>query len=335
MITGSYPPDICGVGDYTSRILKTNVAKNWKLYKPDNWRLFSFRKKIREIDDYNIKHIILQYPTLGYGWSLLPHLICLYYAFVPKIELTVVFHELSQQTLKFRISAVILLICAKRLIFTTSFEKDYVVKYFPFLKWKCRVIKILSNIGKCETIAPFPERKYDLVYFGLIRPHRGIEEFFKVAVRIKTEFIGKRIVILGQVPDNYEEYFRKIEERCELYDITLYRDKPDSETAQILNDSKIAYLPYPDGASERRGTFLSALLNGCIVVATKGKFTTSSMAKAALFVEHDDALNLISELFQTDNNELIIRQNAGLEYLKEEFPDSWEDVAKKYTEALA
>ena len=73
MITGSFPPDICGVGDYTSCFMSSHDTgiENWSLYYSKEWSLKLLKKKISVLNSYNTESIFLQYPTQGYGWSLL------------------------------------------------------------------------------------------------------------------------------------------------------------------------------------------------------------------------------------------------------------------------
>lgn len=47
MITGSFPPDICGVGDYTSCFMSSHDTgiENWSLYYSKEWSLKLLKKK--------------------------------------------------------------------------------------------------------------------------------------------------------------------------------------------------------------------------------------------------------------------------------------------------
>lgn len=40
LVSGSYPPDVCGVGDYSYNLINANPAK-WEIYTSSDWRLRS------------------------------------------------------------------------------------------------------------------------------------------------------------------------------------------------------------------------------------------------------------------------------------------------------
>ena len=93
MITGSYPPDICGVGDYTACFLKVADRDKWSLYNSSVWKISTFFQKKSDISKFQFSHIVIQYPTLGYGWNLLPQLLCIYYSLFTDKKVVVVLHE--------------------------------------------------------------------------------------------------------------------------------------------------------------------------------------------------------------------------------------------------
>ena len=69
---------------------------------------------------------------------------------------------------------------------------------------------------------------------------------------------------------------------CARLSVPIRLNLSDEEVASILNDSKIAYLPFPDGISERRGSFLAAATNGVIVLSNAGRFTYEALRQSVV-----------------------------------------------------
>ncbi len=107
----------------------------------------------------------MQYPTLGYGYSLSPHLLSL----VKPMVITI--HEASQAHILRFISLFAFTLNSQRLIFTSNYERKYFEKFYPYVKDKTYVIPIGSNIPFCPKEG---ERKREIVYFGLIAPNKNL-----------------------------------------------------------------------------------------------------------------------------------------------------------------
>lgn len=329
IITGSFPPDICGVGDYTACLLNTQEAQNWKLLYTKNWKLSNIKNILNDIKKINSHIIIFQYPTMGYKWSLSPQLLCLYYTFFTNKKTIVVLHELSQRTIKAKIATIPFLF-ANRVIFTNQYEKEYASKLIPWNKPKYKIVKIYSNISAPVKLKNLKERDIDLVYFGHIRPNKGIEDFLEIVIKCKTEK-SINACIVGQIIPEYKEFYIRIQDICEKNNINIQTNKAIEEVTNILNRSKIALLPFPDGLSERRGTLLAALASGCSIFSYAGKYTTKELQATCIITKKDTASHdIISYLENITEKTFSTQQDNNLSYLKKEFPLSWEDVVKQY-----
>lgn len=326
MVTGSYPPDVCGIGDYTFNLMNTQVGREWDLYMPDNWSIKSLFRHIKALNRFKASNIVLQYPTLGYGWSIVPHLLCIYYSLFRRENLTVVLHENSQQTLKHRIVLSLILAFANQVIFTSEFERIYAIKHYSRLKNRSSVVKILSNIESDYPIRNSAERKIDLINFGHIRPGKGIEAFLDVACVIKSKHPELNIMLIGQVPKGFEAYYEGIKSICLENEIQISLNLSNMEVAKQLNNAKIAYLPFPDGVSERRGSFLAALKNGAVVISSNGEFITKAIKENILLIDSQkDVVNEIKHILK-DKEQLNIQQKKGFRYLEKEIPKSWDEI---------
>lgn len=335
VITGTYPPKVCGAGDYTFKLMQSNLSKAWELYNPTNWKFSSILDKIREINKTNSLNINLQYPTMGYKGSFVPHLICIYYSLFTKKHFSVTIHESSQLSLKAKLSTFIFFIFSNKIIFTNTFEQNNASIFIPFLKKKSCVIKIYSNIESAPEIKRIADRKYDLVYFGLLRPQKGLENFLKVVTELKNRNQNINIILAGKTQPEYNVFFEEQIKEAKPYLNTIFLNKEENEITKILSNSKIAYLPFPDGISERRGSALAVLKNEGLIVTTKGKFTTEGFETCCEFANSiNEAVSIILNLLSMNEIDLLEKQNKIKSFLDSNFPKSWDEVAAKYINFL-
>lgn len=323
LVTGSYPPDVCGVGDYSERLFKAlnNSAYLLELFYKTNWRLRNLFLYLKEIKLKKPDLIHFQYPTEGYGYSFLPLFLMI---FLPQKRIIITLHELSNRTLKARIFTIILLFFSHKIIVTNEIEHNY-IKKLPLLNRKrVAIINIGSNIPKSNnSLKLFSERQIDLAYFGHIRPIKGIETFISVANKLPE--INNRAII-GQVLIKYESYLAELQDKTKSIDFIL--NGGVSVTADNLANCKVMYLPFPDGVSARRGSLMAAALNGCVIVTTysSDKVTNDFFEKYCYLVNDEaEAEKIITQLLLEDK-----KLDKDVSKLMDLF--SWEEIAKEHFE---
>ncbi|MDD3079521.1 MAG: hypothetical protein PHH37_10520 [Paludibacter sp.] len=337
IITGAYPPVTCGVGDYTYNLFETEHAKNnkWKLYYSSGWEYSSCMKKIRDIKQHKSIVLNLQYPTVTYKKSLLPHLLCIYFSCFTKKRFSVTMHEFSQLGIKPKFASLIFLLFSNRLIFTTEYELNSALKIFPFIKRKSSIIKICSNVASSPIQKEIILREFDLGYFGLIREKKGIEEFIRTVQDITIKQKEVKVIFIGKISPGAEDYAHLIIKKLKLLHVNIFLNLEFSTVTEYLNDCKIAYLPYPDGVSERRGSALAVLENGMILVTKKGKQTPKEIYQCCEFVEwNDNASDKIINLLNKSVSFYIKKQNANNQFLSTFYPKSWNSIAASYQQSL-
>ncbi|MDO4725677.1 MAG: glycosyltransferase [Porphyromonadaceae bacterium] len=329
LINGTYPPERCGVGDYCWNLINSTAGTKWDIFVSDDWRLKTLFKKIAQIKADKNRTVNIQYPSMGYKRSILPQLLCIYIRLFTSKEVSVTFHEFCQMSTKGKIAASIFILFTNKIIFTTEAEKSEVERFFPLLKKKrVKVIRIFSNIPISDKAnQDIDSRHYDIVYFGYIRPKKGLEEFLTVCKKLKTSLPRLKVIIIGQVQEEFAEYAEKV--LADIYQNHYKYEGELSETAvaDTLADCKIAYLPYPDGISERRGTFLAALINKCIVVSKEGTHTTQSQRNICFLTPDTEAPELIKSILEKS-----ISRN--IEPTIEDIPTSWNDIKTQYENFL-
>lgn len=275
MLTGSYPPEVCGIGDNTHVLVKALRERGVEVSVVTNstWRLRDAQTLLRRLDALAPDIVHMQYPTVGYGAGLAPHLVSL------RRPSVITLHEASQVHPLRRLSLLPLLARARAVVFTTRFERDYVLRFLPWLRPRSHVIPIGSSIpvgaGDDETPPAF-----DVCYFGLLRPDKGLEAVLHLAALAATVAPELRIGIVGQIEPRFVSYYEWLRSQPGARHVDWRLGASDAEVAAILARTPFGYLPFPDGASERRSTLQALLLNDVATLTTSGRFMTPDLAEA-------------------------------------------------------
>ncbi len=317
------PPVNCGVVDYTARLIKYLRAEGHEVLPVDSphWGLVYSRSIYKKIVNYNPDILHIQYPTVPYGRGLAPQAL----VFLSRAYPTVVtIHEFSQSHLLRRVAITPFAIAARRLIFTNLYEQTALSKWFPLIKVRSEVIPIGSNIPFLDD--EIPRDPNIVVFFGLIRPNRGLEEFIAL---VRQAIVHKKpysFKIIGSPQEGVEGYFLALKQQTQELPNLAWNVGLDPESvARELAKATFAYLHFPDGASERRASLLAAIGNGVVVLTTKGLQTPPIFSGAVEFVESPaQALKVLDELrFARERLNLMsqrAREIAGL--------FSWDMIAR-------
>lgn len=298
-ITGSYPPDVCGVGDYAYCLLGSlrklidslHYVDEIMLFYKNDWSYDCLWKYFCEIKRYKPDVIYMQYPTEGYKYSLLPQLLMLVMFYKRRV---VNLHEFKRKSAKGKLAVCLFYLFGCEFVYTNKEDRSYAKKIFPWLLGsKCSVIRIGSNI-------PFQKGAndiYDVVYFGQIRPRKGIEDYISIIEILRSREFTKKIAFVGAVPMNYKAYALLIMDKLKHLRVEVFIDMNPEAVSQVLSSSRFCVLPFEDGISERRGSALAAMGNGCIVVGKKSvKNTPNTLPTNSVLygVDNRDIANIVS-----------------------------------------
>lgn len=324
MITGSHPPDVCGVGDYTYNLYKALSVRSEIdiiIFYKSLWKLNLLRKYYNEIKKIKPDIVHLQYPTYGYGYSFLPLLLM---AILPYPSVITI-HEFSSRTYKARLFTNILLCFVNEVVVSNNEELNYIKNNILLKKKKVSVINIGSNIPQSKNNnRAFNLRYYDIVYFGHIRPLKGIESFIKDFKKLQSKFPSIKGAIIGQTLPQYQNYFEQLNIKSDN-NLELIVNKSENDVSDYLANSKIAYLPFPDGVSYRRGSLIAATLNGCQIITTYSK-------SEVLNISFQPYVHLVRDnnLIENVVNDILKKEMAKKNVLELGCSFSWDQIALKH-----
>lgn len=321
MVSG--PPSMaCGVADYTAQLVEAlrQIGVEVYLVSQSEWGLSQAKKLRTQIQRLSPDLIHLQYPAAVYGRGLAPQTVLL-----GRWPVVITLHEFSQVH-PLRRMASLPFSLAQYLIFTNPHEQAAMVRQVPWIKTKSSIIALGSSVPFLPT-SGYTDPQTG-VYFGLIRNNKGLEDFIELA-RLAQPF-GYRFSILGSCQIGAESYFEQIHQGSRfLSNLTWVLGLPAQQVAQRLGQSGFAYLPFPDGASERRTSLLAALGNGLPVITTRGSHTPPELTGAVSFVTTpSEALHLLENWRVQPEAKQLLRSNAA-RYIKR---FDWRYVAEAHLE---
>lgn len=321
IVTGSYPPDVCGVGDYSFQLVIALKRLGIKIdvITHDDWSFKNIYDISQKVSDSNSDLLHIQYPTIGFGYSLLPQALC----FLRPSVITL--HEFSQANPLRKLSLYPFTIGAKRLLFTSNYEYQCAMQFAPWIEKRVSIIPIGSNI-------PTSKRKTkrnnnEIVYFGLIRPNKGLEKVQELATKIYDLRLPYVIKIIGNVDPRYNWYIEKLRLQMKNLPVVWEIGLNEIAVADMLGCADVAYLPFPDGVSERRGSLLAVMANAVPTVTTKGKYAPSDLMDCVAVADNvEDVLRKILELLHDDmyRNSLV---EKGCNYVRK---FSWNYIASQH-----
>ena len=325
MISGSFPPVTCGVGDYTEKLINalSHFDIEIELMANIDFSISQTLKIIKKINSINPNIIHIQYPAEGFGYGILPQILSLTYKTI------ITLHEVSQFHL-IRKLWLVPFTFRSDLVFSTKYELDYLKKIFPWFKNKSFVIPIGSNISPSNSSNKNEHKnKSEIIYFGLIRPKKGIEKVLELARLLKEHNSTYTIKIIGKTFRDNSEYFDNLINSSNDLPVNWSINLSEKEVEMEINNHLFAYLPFPDGASERRGSLLALLTSNLLVFTTRGKFTPLEMNDLVLFIQNPNELNYF--LKNQSQNELInILENRSAKIKSYLNQFEWKSIASKH-----
>jgi glycosyltransferase involved in cell wall biosynthesis len=321
MITGSEQPEGCGVTHYSlclaSALRERGVACHVETLP--RWTVHSIPGLRDRIRSRRPDVVHMHYPTAAYGYSVAPQWLSLL------MPMVITVHEASQVRVLRRLSLYPFGVRSPRLIFTTPYELAYARRWAPWIARRARVINLGSTIPLVSRASSAADAR--IVHFGFLRPRKGLEQVLELAALLKRSASPERITVVGGAQACWSPYVKALRARAVALPVDWVIDLPDSDVADVLARSKVAYLPFPDGASHRRTSLIAALCHGAAIVTTRGTHTPPELGDVVEFASSPaDAFAAIRDLLGDEDRRRRLSTRARQYALR----FSWDAIAAEH-----
>lgn len=302
MITGSYPPQPCGVGDYTARLVLelqaagvevdvfTTALENGPRERPlyretSDWRVLTWWRESRRLTDnaYDIVHI--QYPARFYGYRPdLAFLSLVVRRRVPGVPIVVTLHEFWITHVLRKLTVAAIAQPASRVFVSAESERSDLLRWFPWMAGRIRILRLgltIDPVAVTEEGRERIRRTFGVIgggelvtYFGLLHPNKGIDTVLHTFALIQRDRPAARLLMIAAFAPESVQYHAELKRKTAELGIAsavIWAGfLPADQAASALASSDVAFLPFQDGVSFRRLSFLTAMAHGVPVLTTTG-----------------------------------------------------------------
>jgi len=295
LVTGSFPPMRCGVGDYSYYLAEALVVNpeihvgvltsisGGEMGKTDGierfpvikrWNLAEALKVIKVIRDSAPDIVHIQYPTQGYRNGFLPWVLPMI-CFMMGAKVVQTWHEgySRRDAPKLFLKSIM----PSWLVFVRPQYKEHLHPMLRWALWGKKAVLIPSastiprvDLGEHEKDATrsqyLKKQKRLVVFFGFVYPHKGVELLFEIANPASDQ-----IVIAGEI-DEKGDYphaiMRRVSVEPWLGKVTITGFLPAADVAALLAVADAVVLPFRTGGGEWNTSIHGAVLNGAFVITT-------------------------------------------------------------------
>lgn len=347
LVTGSFPPGKCGIGDYSYRLAKVLAAQpdmhvgvltsasfgDGQMYEGiemfpvvHGWRMREIQKFVKLIRSWSPDIVHVQYPTQGYAGGLLSWFLPLV-AFVLGKKVVQTWHEFYRNfriALPFFIKAVV----PGRLVVVRPEYKQGLHPLFRLALSKRKFLYIRSassipriHLGsreKNELRARYLNgQKRLIVFFGFVYPNKGVELLFEIA-----NPASDHIVIAGETGEG-GEYRKQILELASSdpwkKKVTITGFLSPHDAAALLSIADAVILPFRVGGGEWNTSIHAVVLQGTFVITTSIKHNGYDNKHNVYYAKVDDV--------QEMRTALGAYAGRRREHIEDSDGDEWQRIA--------
>jgi glycosyltransferase involved in cell wall biosynthesis len=296
IVTGSFPPMRCGVGDYTSCLaealgkhedVRVAILTSEQACKPTqdvsydifpvvkSWQISDFSRIEKVIRQWRPDIVHIQYPTQGYGGHILAYVLPVL-LFAQRIKIVQTWHEFYKKEHVNWVYALKAVIPGPIIVVRPNFRENIHTFYRRLIRQRqvyyipsASVLpRIVLNNQERESIhlQYAPLTKALVAYFGFIYEHKGTDLLFDIA-----DPSQHHLIIIGSF-DESNGYHKMVKHRSRhghwSNNSTITGFLSAYESARILSAADAIVLPFRSGGGVWNTSLHGAAIQGTFVLTT-------------------------------------------------------------------
>lgn len=305
IISASYPNIKDGMSEYTQKYFNEALSKFKEVYlitskdvKVDNknilndfkkWDLKAIVKVMKRIKELKPDIIQLEYPSKGYGKRIAINFLPLLNKIFLRKKILLRYHEFSNSRMLRKMCDIPLVLFSDMIITPAKKDCDLLKKIYFFRKKKVSYVPIGVNIENySEKINDEKEKNIlDIGYFGFPYEGKGLEKIIEACEVFQKKNRKFKMNFICEFNEN-NLYQKGIEDKIKSsldvknYCITGYEEA--EKISLLINNCDIFILPFDEGLTLRRGSFLTAAFH------RKSIITTISEEVKNIFIDNEDIM---------------------------------------------
>jgi glycosyltransferase involved in cell wall biosynthesis len=307
------PPSPDGIGGaafklhslLSARRIPTSIITSKDQEKSDGvfceiskWTVRSFAGIMRIVRRNDVRNVIIHYPSPRFYRYVSVCFLPLYLR-AKGVETTLFLHEFVSYSIIGKSRSILIMLWCRRII-TVDSPNFAALSRFPFLKNRISLLPTGSNFRKviCEQpecaktrhFSTWRGEKRKLLFFGFVQQGKGLDvalDTFERSDYLRSRFefrvVGGNAAVRKQPEERLLERIRKSK-------FIAHEDYlSENDLQEVFQATDVFLLPFADGVSERRTSFMTGMWFGKSVVTTKPAVPIEGLV-------HMDTVILMDEL---------------------------------------
>lgn len=354
LVSGSYPPMRCGVGDYTGQlaralskhpdlelqVLTTRLdhapadAPAWLRRVMPSWRLGALPRFLAAVRAFKPDIVHVQYPAQGYDWATAPASLILPARVLLGFTVVATWHEYPPPSFTLGVLSMYALAWAAKAVIVVRPEYSRHVRGLLAAALGKTPVRFIPNASVIPVICLTSAERADLraglgcgnrqlvSFFGFAYPHKGVDRLFEIADPERHH-----LALVGALTedDAYHAQLRSLADSDRWRGkVTITGFVDPTRAARLLAASDAAVFPFTKGGGSWNSSLHAASIQGTFVITTSHDRRGYAPAENIFYAKPGDVEEMRAALLRHAGTRGPLGDSSA--------GDPWEEIARAHAE---